>query len=163
MMGGGLYLVFPAFYTEVSDSYRLDRRGRLRVDLGGLYFSAVFAVGAFGLWALTGTDALLLVVAVQMVQMVRQLPPIIRADGYHIVSDLVGVPDLFAHIKPTLLAAIPFRGRKRRGHAQAVGPAGRDRLGPDHDPGAARPLRDGGPVVPPACRHRLGQRRAPLG
>jgi putative peptide zinc metalloprotease protein len=109
VMGGGLYLVWPAFYTEVSDSYRLDRRGRLRVDLGGLYFSAVFAVGTAGLWRLTGADALLLVIAVQLLQMVRQLAPFIRADGYHLVADLVGVPDLFAHIKPTLLGLLPTR------------------------------------------------------
>ena len=44
-MGAGLYLIWPAFYTDVSDSYRLSRGGRLRVDLGGLYFNAVFSVG----------------------------------------------------------------------------------------------------------------------
>ena len=109
VIGGGLYLVWPAFYTEVSDSYRLDRRGRLRVDLGGLYFSAIFAVATLALWRLTGVDALLLVIAVQILQMVRQLTPFIRADGYHIVSDLVGVPDLFAHIKPTVLGMLPTR------------------------------------------------------
>ena len=39
-MGTGLYLVWPAFYTDVTDSYRLGRAGRLRTDLGGLYFNA---------------------------------------------------------------------------------------------------------------------------
>ncbi len=33
-MGAGLYLVWPAFYTDVTDSYRLDRGGRIRTDLG---------------------------------------------------------------------------------------------------------------------------------
>jgi putative peptide zinc metalloprotease protein len=109
VIGGGLYLIWPAFYTEVSDAYRLDRPARLRVDLGGLYFSAIFALATVGLWALSGADALLLVVAVQLLQMVRQLAPFIRADGYHIIADLVGVPDLFAHIKPTLLGMLPTR------------------------------------------------------
>ena len=39
-MGAGLYLVWPAFYTDVTDCYRLGRAGRVRVDLGGLYFNA---------------------------------------------------------------------------------------------------------------------------
>ena len=39
----GLYLVWPAFYTDVTDSYRLGRGGRLRTDLGGLYFNAIVA------------------------------------------------------------------------------------------------------------------------
>ena len=45
VMGAGLYLVWPAFYTDVTDSYRLGRGGRLRTDLGGLYFNAIVAVG----------------------------------------------------------------------------------------------------------------------
>ena len=110
-MGVGLYLIWPAFYTEVTDSYRLGRAGRLRVDLGGLYFNAIFALLTLGAWAATRWDALLLVAAAQHLQMVRQLAPFIRADGYHIVADLTGVPDLFAHIKPTLQGLLPRRWR----------------------------------------------------
>ena len=106
-MGAGLYLVWPAFYTDVDDAYRLDRWGRLKVDLGGLYFNAVVAVAVMGAWLALGVDALLLVVATQLLQMLRQLAPVIRADGYHILADLVGVPDLFHHIKPTLAGLLP--------------------------------------------------------
>ena len=109
VIGGGLYMIWPAFYTEVTDAYRLSRGARLRVDLGGLYFSLLFALGTAAVWKLTAADALLLVIAVQLVQMVRQLVPFIRADGYHIVADVIGVPDLFAHIKPTLMSALPTR------------------------------------------------------
>ena len=111
VMGAGLYLVWPAFYTEVTDSYRLSRAGRLRVDVGGLYFNAVFSVASWALWWWVRWDALLLVVVAQHLQMVRQLAPFIRADGYHIVADLTGVPDLFAHIKPTLMSVLPRRFR----------------------------------------------------
>jgi putative peptide zinc metalloprotease protein len=106
-MGAGLYLLWPAFYTDVSDSYRLPRHDRLRVDLGGLYFNAVFAVGVFVVWAVTGADALLVIIPVQLLQMVRQLTPFVRFDGYHVLADLTGVPDLFARIKPTLLGLLP--------------------------------------------------------
>ena len=54
VMGAGLYLIWPAFYTDVSESYRLSRAGRLRVDLGGLYFNAVFSLATFAVWAVTG-------------------------------------------------------------------------------------------------------------
>ncbi|HEV7203922.1 MAG TPA: hypothetical protein VGN18_04890 [Jatrophihabitans sp.] len=108
-MGAGLYLVWPAFYTDVTDSYRLGRAGRLRTDLGGLYFNALLSVVMFGLWAVTGWDALLLVIGAQIIQMVRQLPPMVRFDGYHILADLTGVPDLFHRIKPTLAGLNPRR------------------------------------------------------
>ena len=111
-MGAGLYLVWPAFYTDVTDSYRLGRGGRLRTDLGGLYFNAIVAVVIMGLWWATGFDALLLVVVTQVLQMVRQLLPLVRFDGYHILADTTGVPDLFQRIKPTLLGLLPWNWGK---------------------------------------------------
>jgi putative peptide zinc metalloprotease protein len=110
-MGAGVYLVWPAFYTDVTDSYRLGRGGRVRTDLGGLYFNAIVAVGITGLWAVTGYDALLLVVATQILQMLRQLTPLVRFDGYHVLADTTGVPDLFHRIRPTLLGLLPWRWR----------------------------------------------------
>src|SRR5436305_9971457 len=41
VMGVGLYIVWPAFYTDVTDAYRLDKRGRLRTDLGAVCFKAL--------------------------------------------------------------------------------------------------------------------------
>ncbi|HVE45543.1 MAG TPA: hypothetical protein VNA57_02185 [Acidimicrobiales bacterium] len=113
-MGAGIYLVWPAFYTDVTDSYRLPRGARLRTDLGGLYFNMVFALGLFGVWAATGFDALLLVVPLLLLQMVQQLLPFVRLDGYHILADLTGVPDLFARIRPTLASLKPGRERDQR-------------------------------------------------
>ncbi|MEW1810212.1 hypothetical protein AB0284_05850 [Pseudarthrobacter phenanthrenivorans] len=108
-MGAGLYLLWPAFFTDVTDSYRLGRGGRIRTDLGGLYFNAIVAVAIMALWWATGFDALLLVVVTQILQMVRQLIPLVKYDGYHILADATGVPDLFQRIKPTLLGILPWR------------------------------------------------------
>lgn len=107
-MGAGIYLVWPAFYTNVDDAYRLDRKGRLRVDLGGLYFNTLIAVVVTVLWLITGEDALLLGVAAQLLQMLHQLTPVLRADGYHILADWTGVPDLFAHLGPTIRRVLPW-------------------------------------------------------
>lgn len=109
VMGVGLYLVWPAFYTDVTDSYRLGRGGRIRTDLGGLYFNAIVAVAITGLWLWLRYDALLLVVATQIIQMLRQLAPLVRFDGYHVLADLTGVPDLYSRIKPMLLGVLPWR------------------------------------------------------
>jgi putative peptide zinc metalloprotease protein len=111
-MGMGLYLVWPAFYTDVTDAYRLPKRDRLRIDLAGLYFNAVVAVITMAVWLAVHADALLLLVALQVLQMVKQLSPVIRADGYHILSDATGVPDLYAHIVPTLRRVLPGHRRE---------------------------------------------------
>ena len=107
VMGAGLYLIWPAFYTDVTDSYRLGRGGRLRTDLGGLYFNAIVTVVTVGVWLATRYDAVLLVVATQILQMLRQLLPLVRFDGYHVLADLTGVPDLFQRIGPTLKSLVP--------------------------------------------------------
>jgi putative peptide zinc metalloprotease protein len=108
-IGAGVYVMFPAFYTDVTDSYRLDRKSRLRVDLGGVYFNAIF-ITAYGLaWALTGYVPLLVVLAFSNLVIVQQLLPVVRMDGYWVLSDLVGVPDLFARIRPAVKAMLHLR------------------------------------------------------
>src|SRR5919108_1314369 len=116
VMGVGLYLVWPAFYTDVTDAYRLGRRGRLRTDLGGIYFNALFILGTAAAYGATGFEPLLLLIAVQHIEMLHQLLPFLRLDGYYIVSDLVGVPDMFARIRPTLASLLPGRPRDARVH-----------------------------------------------
>lgn len=107
-MGCGLYLAWPAFYTDVTDAYRLGRRARLRTDLGGVYFNVVVVLATVGAYLATGFEPLLLLVIIQHVEIAHQLLPVIRLDGYYIVSDLTGVPDLFARIGPILRSAIPW-------------------------------------------------------
>ncbi len=106
-IGVGIYLVWPVFYADVTDAYRLGRAGRLRVDLGGVYFNVIFTLATAGAYFLSGFEPLLLVIFLQQVQMLYQFMPFLRLDGYYLVSDITGVPDLFARIKPILASMIP--------------------------------------------------------
>ena len=65
-----------------------------------------------GVWLATGVDALLLLIAIQMLEIVKNLSPVFRADGYHILSDATGVPDLYAHMGPTLRRLLPWKKRE---------------------------------------------------
>jgi putative peptide zinc metalloprotease protein len=107
-MGAGIYLAYPAFYTDVTDSYRLGRAGRLRTDLAGVYFNGLFILATAGLYAATHWEALLLVIVVQHIEAAHQLLPFLRLDGYYIVADLTGVPDLFSRIRPILASSLPW-------------------------------------------------------
>lgn len=109
VIGFGIYLVFPAFFTNVTDSYRLGRAGRLRTDLGGLYFNVLCVIAAGAGYLVSGNGLLLLVVIVMQLQMLQQLPPTIRLDGYFILADLAGVPDLFARVRPVFRSLAPGR------------------------------------------------------
>ncbi len=122
-IGAGLYLVWPAFFTNVTDSYRLSRAGRLRTDLGGLYFNMIFMLVLAALYAATSAETLLLVIAVTHLEMLEQLLPFVRFDGYFILSDLVGVPDLFARVAPVLRSCLSGwpRGFRRARDSRPAG------------------------------------------
>src|ERR1700733_15127291 len=109
VVGVGIYLIWPSFFTNVTDSYRLSRAGRLRTDLGGLYFNLIFMLVLAGIYAGTSDELLLLVIAFTHLEMLEQLLPFARYDGYYILSDLVGVPDLFARVMP-ILRSVLHRG-----------------------------------------------------
>lgn len=101
-IGSGLYIIWPAFFTDITDIYRLPRKGRLLSDIGGIYFNMLFAVLITIIYFITNYEPLLLVIVLQNLSIVNQLLPFIRLDGYYILSDLIGIPDLFMRMKPIL-------------------------------------------------------------
>jgi putative peptide zinc metalloprotease protein len=109
VMGVGIYLVWPAFYSTVTDSYRLSRAGRLRTDLGGVYFNAVSLAAMAAAYLVTGAPWLLLAIVALHAQTVWQFLPSIRLDGYYILSDVIGLPDLFMYLRPVLRSVLPGR------------------------------------------------------
>jgi putative peptide zinc metalloprotease protein len=108
-IGCGLYLIWPSMYTEVTDVYRISRGGRIRTDLGGVYFNIVFMLALTGGYLLTGQTFLLSAVYLGHFEVLEQLMPAVRLDGYYILGDIAGVPDLFGKIRPILRSMIPGR------------------------------------------------------
>ncbi len=107
VIGVGFYVIWPAFYTNVTDAYRLGRAGRIRTDLGGVYFNAVFMLPLIAGYLKTGYLPLLAAVFLIHMEILQQLMPSLRLDGYFILADLIGVPDLFRRIGPVLRSLIP--------------------------------------------------------
>jgi putative peptide zinc metalloprotease protein len=106
-IGCGLFLIWPSMYTDVTDVYRIGRAGRIRTDLGGVYFNIVFMLGMGGCYFLTGQQFFLSAVYLGHFEVLEQLMPAVRLDGYYILGDLAGVPDLFGKIRPILLSMVP--------------------------------------------------------
>ncbi len=114
VMGVGIYVVWPAFYTDITDAYRLGKAGRLRADLGGMYFNAIFGLAMTGLYLVTGFEPLLLLLLLQSFAIVQQSLPLLQLDGFYIISDLTGVPDILNRIKPILASLRPGREPDKR-------------------------------------------------
>ena len=111
-IGVGLYLVYPAFYTDITDSYRLGRWARVRTDVGGFYFQLMFALAIFGLYFATAQEWLLVAVMTIDLLLLRQLIPLVRFDGYWAITDLLGIPDILSRMTRAIaqrLGRVPSR------------------------------------------------------
>ncbi|MER6039151.1 hypothetical protein ABT133_35525 [Streptomyces sp. NPDC001835] len=117
-IGCGIFLIWPSMYTDVTDVYRVGRAGRLRTGLGGVYFNVLFMLALTAAYLLTGQPFLLAAVYLAHFEVLEQLMPAVRLDGYYILGDLAGVPDLYGKIKPILLSLLP--GRRHRAAAAQV-------------------------------------------
>jgi putative peptide zinc metalloprotease protein len=106
-IGCGLFLIWPSMYTDVTDVYRIGRGGRIRTDLGGVYFNVVFMLAMAGAYFATGAQFFLAAVYLGHFEILEQLMPAVRLDGYYILGDLAGVPDLYGKIKPIVLSLVP--------------------------------------------------------
>lgn len=93
-IGFGLYLNFPVFYTDVSSVWKLRRRQRIVVNMAGTYFQLIllipFIVGSL----YTNNPIVKYFVLTVNLNFLITLNPFFKFDGYWIMSDLLGVPNL---------------------------------------------------------------------
>lgn len=93
-IGFGLYLLMPAFFADVSEVWRLPRRGRFAVDLGGVYFQqAAFVVFAFFAAAYSSLEFAAPCYAIDTMTLFA-LNPVFRFDGYWLLADWLELPKL---------------------------------------------------------------------
>ena len=100
----GFLLVYfqLAFYSNVSDAWLFPEKSkRLWVTLAGPYVELVLWALAVLTWRFTDPDArlnamALVVVATSGVRFFFNLNPLIKLDGYYLLSDALGIPNLRA-------------------------------------------------------------------
>ena len=98
----GFMLIYfqPAFYCNVSDAWLFPEKAkRLWVGFAGPYFELVLWALAVFTWRLTDLDMgvnyiALIVMAGSGVKTLLNLSPILKLDGYYLLSDYLDVPNL---------------------------------------------------------------------
>jgi putative peptide zinc metalloprotease protein len=97
-LGVGLMGITLVAYVEVTDIWRLPRRQRFFVDVGGVYFQSMSVI-LLALWAWATGDVAPLFVALAMdFAMLMNLNPLFKLDGYWAVSDATGIPNLHLRV-----------------------------------------------------------------
>jgi putative peptide zinc metalloprotease protein len=99
-MGVALLVLWPVLWTDTTDAWRLtDRRQRLIVDASGMAAELVLAVFAGLAWAILAdgplrTAAFLLCSSTWLITLAINLNPLMRFDGYFLLSDGLEIPNL---------------------------------------------------------------------
>ncbi len=99
-IGIAFLVMMPVLYTDVSDSWRLrSRRERLMVDCAGIFVELMLAGVATFLWAFLPDGPLrsicfTIATTSWLMSIALNLNPMMRFDGYYILSDWLGVPNL---------------------------------------------------------------------
>ncbi len=101
---GIIFFMFaPLAYVDVTDAWRLPRRwARIQIALAGVYFELAIAAAAVWVWAHT-SDVTIRYVAAQVAvltgpaTLLVNANPLLRLDGYYVLADLLGIPNLRMH------------------------------------------------------------------
>ena len=99
-LGFGLYVIYPVFYNDVTGAWRLTRRQRLVIDLAGVLFQFLVGASYVLVHRLTGWEVFNLAATSVFLLGLFTLQPIFKFDGYWLVTDLLGVPNLSRQVRP---------------------------------------------------------------
>ncbi len=98
-IGVAIYLIYPVFYSDVNPVWRLPRKRRVVVNLGGIYFQilvgAIYAIT----YQLTRWQPLYIALLMIASSCIFSLNPIFKFDGYWVLSDALGVTNLHQQLK----------------------------------------------------------------
>lgn len=98
-IGVGLYWCMPVFYAEVNGAWTLPRIQRAAVDAGGVYLQCLYTVALGAIYLATDAPAVREAIAWTFFLMLHTLNPVLKYDGYWLLTDLAGAPNLHARIR----------------------------------------------------------------
>ena len=141
-VGGGcrevglmLFVGSPCLYADVTECWMVPERSRrVLVTLGGTAVEAALAAAAFWLWLMTVPGVLhatawFVIMIVVLGNLALNLNPLMRYDGYYLLSDLWGIPNLHQHARAA--------ARRQWRDWWLGAPMNRERLAPSDAAGAS--------------------------
>lgn len=111
------YFFQPGAYADVSEAWMLPERGkRAAIALAGVYVESILWIVATAYWLAAPAGVLHQIAFVAglclSTRIVLNLIPFLRLDGYWVLSDLLGMPNLRSFAFDYLAAMVPGVGRR---------------------------------------------------
>lgn len=113
VIGMGVYLYMPVFYSNVTNAWKLKRLERVCVDFGGIYFQALSICFAFLLSNLIDESAFIrCAIIISALQIMGNFNPFIKMDGYWMICDFLGVSNPYNIVRDSIKNL--FAGKKKK-------------------------------------------------
>ena len=95
-IGFGLYFIFPALYTDLTETWKLKKESRIVINIAGIYFQLIinFFLIAFLYTNLFNNYILYTIILSSQLICLFNLNPFFKFDGYWIYSDYFNIPNL---------------------------------------------------------------------
>ena len=99
-MGVAFMVMMPVLYTDTTDAWKLpSRKARMQIAAAGMATELMLAVVATWLWMWlpdgpARAGAFMLATTTWLLTLAVNLSPFMRFDGYYLLSDAVGIPNL---------------------------------------------------------------------
>lgn len=94
-IGFTMYLIFPAFYSDVTDAWRLARKQRIIVDIAGSFFECFLFLPIAIALVLTHLACFWYALLLTGASLVSNFNPVFRFDGYWVIRDYFGTGNVF--------------------------------------------------------------------
>lgn len=93
-IGVGWYVCFPVAYADLSEAWRFPARQRALIDVAGVYVQSLLVLALLLLYQQGGSAVLLAAATAASLSILWNLNPLLRLDGYWLLSDLLRTSNL---------------------------------------------------------------------
>lgn len=90
-IGIGIYLFNPVVYVDMTNSWRLNKKGRVLVDIGGVYFQTIIIIPLTILAIITNDYTIKLTTVVITFVALTNFMPFLKLDGYWLLTDALAL------------------------------------------------------------------------
>jgi putative peptide zinc metalloprotease protein len=110
-IGCGLYAyLFPVLYANITGIWLASRQERIIANLGGIYSQVLYAGLLAGAYLLSDYEPLRFAASAVSMMALWQFNPLVRHDGYWLLSDLTNTPNLLPQAEAVVRESLSVAG-----------------------------------------------------
>jgi putative peptide zinc metalloprotease protein len=119
-IGFGFYFIMPVMYADITNVWLTDKQRRIIANLGGIFSELLYAAVLSVIYLFTDNNTFLMASMGISSFVIWQLNPFVRFDGYWILSDLTGMPNLLPKANAALKQFIKQPNALRHTNSKAI-------------------------------------------